>query len=126
MNKESICSHFFKVSDKEHYCDCKFCSEEREDSPKRLKQRKGTGWSNLFSHIVSVHKDFEEIMKEKRTLSFAVPTKVKTMFSWIELMVMKNLPLTLVDDELFCRASCYDSVSSNSMKKYIVATMPKN
>jgi len=119
MNKESICRHFFKVSDKEHYWDCKFCSEENEDSPKSLKQRKGTGWSNLFSHIVSVHKDFEEIMKEKRTLSFAVPAKVKTMFSWIELMVMKNLPLSLVDDELFRRASCYDSVSSNSLKKYM-------
>ena len=34
-------------------------------------------------------------------------------------MVMKNLPLTLVDDELFCRATCYNSVSSNSLKKYM-------
>jgi hypothetical protein len=116
MNKESICHHFFKFSKKEHYWDCKFCSEEKEDSPKSLKQRKGTGWSNLFSQILSFHKAFEENMKEKRTQSFAFPAKVTTMFSWIQLMVMKNLPLTLVDDELFRKTSCYNSVSSNSLK----------
>lgn len=50
---------------------------------------------------------------------FNVPAKVKNMYSWIELMVMRNLPLTSVDDELFRRASCYDPVSSNSLKKYM-------
>jgi len=119
MNKENICRHFFKVSSKEHHWDCKFCSDEEGYSTKVLKQKKGTGWSNLFSHIQNVHKDYQNIMKENTKNMFTVPAKVKNMHSWIELMVMKNLPLTLVDDELFRRASCYDPVSSNSLKKYM-------
>ena len=99
--------------------DCKFCSDDEGMSTKSLKQKKGTGWSNLFSHIQSVHKDYQDIMKENIKSVFTVPSNVKNMYSWIELMVMKNIPLTWVDDELFRKASCYDPVSSNSLKKYM-------
>jgi hypothetical protein len=119
MNKENICRHFFKGSSKEHHWDCKLCSDGEGYSTKVLKQKKGTGWSNLFSHIQSVHKDYQNIVKENTKSMFIVPGKVKNMHSWIELMVMRNLPLALVDDELFRRASCYDPVSSNSLKKYM-------
>ncbi|MEY5045775.1 MAG: hypothetical protein RL713_1000 [Bacteroidota bacterium] len=119
MNKEDVCRHFFKVSSKEHHWDCKFCSDEEGHSTKTLKQKQGTGWSNLFSHIQSVHPDYQNIIKEKSKSMFTVPAKVKNMASWIELMVMKNLPLALVDDELFRKASCYNPVSSNSLKKYM-------
>ena len=119
MSKESICRHFFKVSEKEDYWDCRFCSKDKGKSIKSLKQKKGTGWSNLYSHILCVHKDYENIMKDKMHQSFTYPAKVKSMYCWIELMVMKNLPLSLVDDELFRKAISYNSVSSNSLKKYM-------
>lgn len=119
MNKENICRHFFKASTKEHHWDCKLCSDENGHSTKVLKQKKGTGWSNLFSHIQSAHKDYQNIMKDNAKSMFTVPSKVINMHSWIELMVMKNFPLTLVDDELFRKATCYDTISSNSLKKYM-------
>ncbi len=119
MNKEKICRHFFQVSSKEHHWDCKYCSDEEGFSTKTLKQKKGTGWSNLFSHVQNVHTDYQTIMKEKAKSVFIVPAKVNNMYSWIELMVVKKLPLTLVDDELFRKASCYDPVSSNTLKKYM-------
>jgi hypothetical protein len=50
----------FKNSSKEHRWDCKFCSDEEGYSTKFLKQKKGTGWSNLFSHIQNVHKEYHE------------------------------------------------------------------
>ena len=119
MKKENICRYFFKVSSKEHHWDCKFCSDEEGNSLKTLKQAKGSGWTNLFSHIQSVHKDYQKIVMETEKSMFTVPKKVKNMHSWIELIIVKNFPLTLVDDELFRKASCYDPVSSNTMKKYM-------
>ena len=119
MNKENVCLHFFKVSTKEHHWDCKFCSDDKGNSTKTLKQKKGTGWSNLFAHIQSVHTDYNNIIKEKTKAMFTVPAKVNNMTNWIELMVMKNLPLALVDDDMFRKASCYTPVSSNSLKKYM-------
>ncbi len=119
MNKENVCRHFFKVSSKEHHWECKFCSDDEGGSTKVLKQKKGTGWSNLFSHIQSVHKDHQNMMKENINSMFTVPAKVKNMYSWLELIVMKNIPLTWVDDELIRKASCYDPISSNSLKKYM-------
>jgi hypothetical protein len=48
MNKESVCCHFFKVANKEDHWDRKFCSDEEGHSIKTLKQKKGTGWSEMF------------------------------------------------------------------------------
>ena len=54
--KEGICRHFFNKSTKDDYWDCKFFSDD--SSVKSLKQKKGTGWSNLFNHVQSVHQDY--------------------------------------------------------------------
>jgi hypothetical protein len=86
------------------------------------------GWTNfnycpIFSISFSMNKEkicrhyFQVSSKEHHW--FIVPAKVNNMYSWIELMVVKNLPLTLVNDELFREASCYDPVSSNTLKNYM-------
>lgn len=58
-------------------------------------------------------------MKEDAPNHFTVPHKVKNMHDWIELVVMKNLALSLVDDALFRKAMSYDPICSNTLKKYM-------
>lgn len=113
-NKESICRHFFK---KLYYWDCKFWSNDT--SAKSLKQKKGTGWSNLFTHVQSVHQDYATLMKNDNQFLFTIPSNVVDMYGWINLIVKKNLPFSFVDDEDMWKAVCYKSISSNTMMKYM-------
>jgi hypothetical protein len=86
---------------------------------KSLKQKKGTGWSNLFNHVQSVHQDYEIIMKNDNQSVFTIPSNVVDMYGWINLIVKKNLPFSFVDDEDVRKAVCYKSISSNTMMKYM-------
>lgn len=118
---------FFKPSSKKRTEDqkwqCKKCEE--------LKIRNG-GWTNLLNHIGScVGGDYET--QYDHVLASAGPggmtdyfevqlSPAETeMFGWIELLVVKNLPLSYVDCPLIRKNSKLGPKCSKTVQKYIFA-----
>lgn len=118
-SQELVCLHFFRKSSKEHYWDCKFCSDLAGKTLKTLKQKKGTGWSNLFNHIKTDHSDYSDIMKNQAASAFTIPKKVHDLYGWIKFIVKTNQPFSIIDDDEARIAISYDNVCSNTLKKYM-------
>lgn len=93
-----------------------------------------SGHGNLISHIKLKHKDeWQEKLNEAKycnnngvnlahfgvTITKSVSKESKSMFGWIELIVMRDLPLKIVDDDLFRNYSNLLSTSYKTLSKYM-------
>ena len=70
---------------------------------KTLTQKKGTGKSNLVSHIKSQHPDFEKKFAKSTVTNFyqsgASASRTATnIYGWMDLICMKLLPFSTVED----------------------------
>jgi hypothetical protein len=80
------------------------------------------GYVNLLSHIKESHKDWEQIMASKNNQSSImqfVDKKSSTIFSWLQWIVTKNLPLEIVEDELTRKMTKLESISVTTLRKYL-------
>ena len=93
-----ICNHYFLHSGGQTW-QCKKCDN--------LKQKNG-GWTNLTNHLKSCigenyEAQFDHVKKTTanggKLLAFfvGIGDKEREMFEWIEMLVEKNFPSTLVD-----------------------------
>ena len=62
------------------------------------------GYVNLISHIKDQHKDWESIMESKHigsntSIMQFVNKKASSIFSWLEWIIMDNLPFTFVEKQ---------------------------
>ena len=80
-------------------------------------------YQNLVSHIKDQHQDWEEIMQSKhlesKTITQFVNKKANTVFSWLEWVIMKNLPFLFVEDTLTRKYTKLDSISTDTLMKYL-------
>jgi hypothetical protein len=90
---------------------------------------KSGGWTNLLNHVRSCVGDsfaveFDSIKPDKaRITSFVlrVSDAEHDMFKWIEWLVMKNLPLSIVDCPLTRSAVRFKPVTSKLLRKHILS-----
>jgi len=94
------------------------------------KKLKSGGWTNLLNHLRScVGPLFEEQFDssqqhhKSRITSYVlrVSEAEHDVYKWIEWIVMKNLPISMVDDPLTREAVRYKPLGSKSLRKYILS-----
>ena len=93
------------------------CGTERSQNLKK-------GYQNLVSHIKENHKNWENIMESKALegnslITQFVNKKASTVFGWVELVVVCNLPFTFVENPLIRKYNKLDSIARNTLMKYL-------
>ena len=58
---------------------------------------------------------------DKSTLSRFANKTASDYFGWIELIIMKNLPLSTVEDKFFRKSIKYEKISTPTLKKHMAA-----
>lgn len=68
-------------------------------------------------------KDEKEIAKSNGAkqlgVTVSIDEKAKSIFGWINLIIMRNQPFRIVEDEVFRNAVRFKSTSVNTVKKYL-------
>lgn len=120
-----VCSLFFtRISDSgsEQVFKCS-CGTTR-------KQKKGSGFSNLMSHLREKHCDWEQLYedfkknnpKSKKAPAghvFFVNPKVVLLHSWLDWIVADNLPINAVEKSTFRNYSNLEAISVKTFNKYL-------
>ena len=83
----------------------------------------GGGFTSLLNHIKKLHKeDWEETvlmavdneepyqLKISDCMGVMVSSHAKKIFAWLELIIMKDLPISFCEDEIFVKYCSYDKV----------------
>jgi hypothetical protein len=94
------------------------------------KQKKGSGYSNLMSHLKDKHSDWEEIYnnfiksnpKSKKPPAghvFFIHPKVILIHSWLDWVVTDNLPISIVEKETYRNYSNLENISVDTFTKYL-------
>jgi tRNA(Ile2) C34 agmatinyltransferase TiaS len=102
-NRE-ICAFFYEDKGQGDFR-CQLCGACR-------KQQVGSGYSNLLSHLISTHPDFEEtyrasVATDAPLSSFGfVSEATQHRYQWLQGVVERNMPLSEVDDPLTRSMSC--------------------
>ncbi len=97
----------------------------------------GAGGTNLVNHVKNIHPNYIEVMfqaqnsdgttktrnEQLETISaFGTNPDAKSMFGWMELIVHKNLPLSICEDELFRKYLDLKPFSTKTVWKYLSKT----
>jgi hypothetical protein len=117
QSKDIVSTFFTKLEDSADGKGIYLCSCGR-----RRVQNLKSGYGNLIGHIKTDHKDWEDVMKakDKKVPSAFVNRKGANIFNWLEWIVMSNLPFTFVEDPLTRKQSKYESISDETIKKYLM------
>jgi hypothetical protein len=126
VNSADVCSLFFtKIcetgSDQVFKCSC----------GTTRKKKKGSGFSNLMSHLRAEHNDWEQIYKDSKKNNtrskkaaadpvYFVNRKVVLLHSWLDWIIMDNLPIAAVEDPMFRKYSNLDAISVDTFDKYLM------
>lgn len=133
VSSSTLIQYFFdKVEGQSHLFKCK---NEKCVHSKPLKQNVKKGYTNLKNHLrACIGEDYEEQYKSlvsslnptacappSSMLGFVVNEKEKSIFQWMEWVAVRDQPLNEIDNELTRKLSKAKSVSSKSMRKYILS-----
>jgi hypothetical protein len=121
-NSKSICMFFYNEVTKTEW-QCKKCL--------RTKSKNG-GWTNLLSHVRScVGSDYEKVFQDARDHAGKSPMNAffvrvsdqeKEMNRWIRFVVMRNLPVSIVDCPYTRDIGCgLKPVSGRTLRRNILA-----
>ena len=118
-----VCSLFYKKVDGDEdqfVCNC----------GTMRKQKKGSGYSNLMSHLRDKHSEWENIYndfimsnpKSKKPPAghqFFIHPKVIFIYSWLDWVVTDNLPISIVEKQTYRNYSNLENVSVDTFTKYL-------
>lgn len=113
--KETSMKFFNKIIEAENprddmwICKCK----------KILKQKNGSGYTNLFKHIMSNHINEITQIQNTPTLDSFVNKKHKNIFAWIEFIIDSNSPISCVDQTYLRNICKLDPICSNTLRDYM-------
>ncbi len=91
---------------------------------------KGEGWTNLLNYVRSwvgplLADLFDSVQQQNKSWFTSYVLHASNaehdVFKWIEWIVTKNLPLSVVDDPLTREALCYKSITSKLLHKHILS-----
>ncbi|ETP46884.1 hypothetical protein F442_06951, partial [Phytophthora nicotianae P10297] len=96
---------------------CKICNKERKQVP-------GSGYSNLLAHLAGKHEGYEAVYASSQSNSSSslqafgfVSEESSHLFQWIQWVVMRNMPVSEVEDDLTRAMSKLWSVTTKAVKK---------
>ncbi|GMF63056.1 unnamed protein product [Phytophthora fragariaefolia] len=119
VSNKQLSEYFFDLEAPGHF-KCRCCGKIR-------KQAVTNGFSNLTSHLTDKHpqhvEDYQEFEKSgcKTLDNFGFVTDYAcTIYHWIPWVVERNMPIEEVDNKLTRNMSRWSSVSSRTLKKYMV------
>ena len=105
---KTICKKYFTPMENDIFkCKC----------GKILKQKKGTGWSNLMVHIRTQHETTPS--GPQNTLDFMQCKKSQTIHDWIEWICMELRPFSFVESEYVKKNVKLEAISKNTLQKYM-------
>ncbi|ETP12539.1 hypothetical protein F441_12114, partial [Phytophthora nicotianae CJ01A1] len=115
VSNRELC-RFFYVADAEHYFTCNYCGTRRKQLP-------SSGYANLVGHLKDKHPgyvaDYDAHQRRQAgsltVCGFVNPTAFN-MYSWIEWVVDRNMPLSEVDDPLTRSMSKLKPICSKTLK----------
>ncbi|ETO77890.1 hypothetical protein F444_06981 [Phytophthora nicotianae P1976] len=96
---------------------CKICNKERKQVP-------GSSYSNLLAHLAGKHEGYEAVYASSQSNSSSslqafgfVSEESSHLFQWIQWVVMRNMPVSEVEDDLTRAMSKLWSVTTKAVKK---------
>jgi hypothetical protein len=138
LNSKSICQLYFgKQPIKDNIWKCS-CGIQRKCNISK------SGYNNLLTHVKQQHPDYEEMFRSTQcgigtregsesgsvsvvrqisgqtSLDFLIDSKSKTVFKWIEWIVMDEHPLTFCEKELTRSNTNLPKISTKTLKKYLL------
>ena len=106
-------SFFTEVEDGVFKCKC----------GRSRKQKKGTDYMNLLSHIKCDHPDQKNVVTQSENgqckINDFFDVKSKTIFSWLEWIIMENREFSFCEKEYVRKYTNLKPISRTSLKKYI-------
>ncbi|KAJ0393153.1 hypothetical protein P43SY_010450 [Pythium insidiosum] len=118
MSTKQLCSFFYTAVCRGEY-KCNICNAVRKQAPK-------TGYSNLMSHLSSVHPTHAEEYAEfqRRSLSSLevfgfVDQDTSNMYDWLRWIVERHLPLIEVENKLTQQLVKMRPTSAATLKAYM-------
>ena len=98
---------------------------------RKLKQRKGTGWSNLYAHIKVQHQQKSESvvinLPDQPTLSHPiygiVSNKAQNLYSWLDWVCMELKPFEFVESDLKRKCTNLQPICRKTLMKYMQLTI---
>jgi hypothetical protein len=94
------------------------------------KKWKSGGWTNLLNHIQSCvghsfAEHFDSVQQQNKSPITSYVLRASNaehdIYKRIEWIVVKNLPISMVDDPLTRKAVCYKSITSKSLRKHLLS-----
>jgi len=132
---EQLIEFFFSRSDENacyYFCRNSKCQGSRGRPAKKYKQDPGSGWTNLKNHLRScVGPNYEDVYHEHLKHAagniegyFFGSPRDTDVFQILEWVVMRNQPLSEVDNKLTRALFKCKPVCSKSLRTYILAMIP--
>jgi hypothetical protein len=125
----AIINHFFETGSEPRSFWCRVCRSA--SSHKAHPYEAKNGRTNLMNHL-RTHKKWEEdwnIEKERRLsdstsrnkLSFIseLSEKAKTIFGWLDLVINNNMPLNIIENNVFKRYTNLQPISMKTLLHYM-------
>lgn len=114
-----VCEVFFEadIVDKSyHTCLC----------GKSFRQKVGSGYHNLMSHMTRDHPRFEEVVSCDPGTQFSLTDfllRPSDMDKWINWIISENLPLSFCESEATAKYAKLKPVTAKTLKKKMFSTM---
>ena len=120
LKPKEVVSFYYKPHDTlQHHFVC-LCS--------RVREQKGTGYTNLMDHIKREHKDYEARVIEARLAgadrsvfrSIVVSSKGKKIFQWMETVIGDLQPFSFVEKEYVRKNMQPPPICTETLVKYML------
>jgi len=117
LSKEQIlkCFQKSKVCNEEDTWLCVLCA-------KKIKQRKGCGFSNLRSHILIVHPNYQISESSTLNINNYIRPKSSNVYGWVKKVVLNCQPLCIVENPIELEFTNLKPICRQTLRCAIVNT----
>ena len=135
INTQELVRFFFKQDESDYslyYCQNEKCKPRRGRKAKGYKCVKGRGYTNLKNHLrTCIGEDYEQVYLDHLRKAGGVldnycfsSARDKDAFKLIEWVIMRNQPISEVDDPLTRSLFNVSPICSKSLREYILSLTP--
>ena len=120
ISKEEI-KYFFKrstISCEENMWICQLCPE----SKKKIKQKIGTGFTNLRTHIINVHPNWQACKSVQSKLNHFIRPKSSHLYGWLKKVILNCQPISIVENPIELEFTTLKPICRKTLKEAIVNT----
>jgi hypothetical protein len=121
LQGKELADEFFDIprlrKTEEATVECKQCKATR-------KIKSGSGYSNLVSHIYSVHKEYMLLGRDKESnqrllIEAFIPKKFRDYYGWIRWIIIGLYPFSFCEKEINRDYTKLDKICVDTLHKYI-------